>query len=199
MTNSLAVGVAFADPPLASGATVAAGGSGAPGRLPGTLNVPTYSSTGQGNAADATDDVLLTYTLPANTFDVAGRQVNITAMGKVAANGNNKRIKIWFGTTTQTPGLAVAGGTVIADSGTVTTNNLGWIATATVTKYGAPGSNTQVGAGAVISGATTNIALPAALTVAENAPINITVTGSSATSSSASDVVGQMLQVAFSN
>lgn len=200
MTNTVATGVAFADPPLASGSTINAGGSGVGGRLTGTLNTPTFSTTGQGNGADATDDVLLTFALPPGVFDIPGRQVIITASGKFAANGNNKRVKVWFGTTTQTPGLAVVGGTLVADSGTVTTNNGGWMASATVTKYGPNASNTQAGQGEILAGAaSTGTILPALCTAVESGVINVTVTGSSATSSGASDVVGQMITVGFAN
>src|ERR1700758_2535980 len=66
------------------------------------------SAAGLGNAADTTDDVLFTYALPANALDAAGRQITITAAGKFASTANNKRIKIWWGTTTQTVGSAVA-------------------------------------------------------------------------------------------
>lgn len=157
------------------------------------------TSAGQGNGADTTDDVLATYAVPANSLD-AGRQITIQAMGKTASNGNNKRIKIWWGTTTQTLGAAVAGGTLIADSGVVTTNNGGWNASATITKYGAPGANTQIGQGQVVAGAShTGTQVPVLLTAAENAAINVTVTGASGTSGAANDVLAQMLEVTFNN
>lgn len=168
-------------------------------RSGGNVSV-SVNSAGQGNGADTTDDVLATFALAANALDVAGRQVSITALGKFAANGNNKRIKLWWGTTTQTLGAAVAGGTLIADSGVVTTNGGGWNLNGLVTKYGANGSNTQIGQGAVVAGAThTGTLPPALLTATENAIINITVTGSSSTTGAANDVLGQMLDVAFSN
>jgi hypothetical protein len=192
-----AVGAYPGSIPTQMGASTAATGSARPG---GNINVPTYSSVGQGNGADTTDDVLATFALPANIFDIAGRQVSIAAMGKFASNGNNKTIKVWFGTTTQTLGAAVAGGTMIATSGVVTTNAGGWTLTAQVTKYGVAGSNTQVGQGAIVAGGThTGTSAPTATTAAENAVINITVTGASGTSGAANDVVVQMLQVSFSN
>lgn len=159
------------------------------------------SAAGLGNGADTTDDVLFTYALPASAFDVAGRQVTITASGKFAATANNKRIKIWWGTTTQTVGAAVAGGTLIADSGVVTTNAGGWTASAQVQKYGAAGSNTQLADDAqVVAGAShTGTLPPVLLTAAENAIINITVTGASPTTGAANDVLGQKFDVAFNN
>jgi hypothetical protein len=168
-------------------------------RSGGNISV-TVTAAGQGNGADTTDDVIATFALAANSLDVAGRQAVITALGKTAANANNKRIKLWWGTTTQTLGVAVAGGTLIADSGVVTTNAGGWNLNALVTKYGAAGANTQVGQGAIVVGIShTGTQVPALLTAPENAIINITVTGSSPTTGAANDVLAQMLDVAFSN
>jgi hypothetical protein len=169
-------------------------------RTGGNLSVQT-SATGQGNGADTTDDVLFTYALPANSLDAAGRQVTITAAGKFAGNGNNKRIKIWWGTTTQTVGSAVAGGTLIADSGVVTTNGGGWSASVQVTKYGAQLSNTQLSSNAaIVAGAThTGTLAPTALTASESGVINITITGASSTTGAANDVVGQLFDIAFNN
>lgn len=176
------------------------GQSGLGARLGGNVSIQ-VNATGQGNGADTTDDVLATYALPASALDVAGRQVTITAAGKFAANGNNKRIKIWWGTTTQTVGSPVVGGTLIADSGVVTTNGGGWSAGVQVTKYGAAGSNTQLSSNsAVVAGAShTGTTAPAALTANESGIINITITGSSSTSGAANDVVGQLFDVAFNN
>lgn len=159
------------------------------------------NAAGQGNGADTTDDVLFTYALPASALDVAGRQVTITAAGKFAATANNKRVKVWWGTTTQTVGAAVAGGTLIADSGVVTTNNGGWTASVQVSKYGAAGSNTQIATNAQVVAGTSHLgtAVPVALTAAENGVINITVTGSSSTTGAANDVLGQLLDIAFNN
>src|ERR1700737_3031452 len=168
-------------------------------RSGGNISAP-VNAAGQGNGADLTDDVIATFALPANAFDVAQRQVTITAIGKFAANANNKRIKLWWGTTTQTLGLAVVGGTLIADSGVSASNAGGWNASAIVTKYGAAGSNTQIGQGSIVAGAThTGTLPPVLLTAAENGVINITVTGASPTTGAANDVLAQMLDVAFAN
>ncbi|NPT59100.1 hypothetical protein [Paraburkholderia elongata] len=159
------------------------------------------SAAGQGNGADTTDDVLFTYALPANALDAAGRQITITAAGKFASTANNKRIKIWWGTTTQTVGAAVAGGTLIADSGVATTNGGGWSASVQVQKYGANGSNTQIATcAAVVAGAThLGTSAPATLTAVESGVINITITGSSPTTGAANDVVGQLFDIAYNN
>jgi hypothetical protein len=178
------------------GASTAATGIARPG---GNISNAVIAA-GQGNGADLTDDVLQTFALPANSLDIAGRQVIITALGKFASNGNNKRIKIWWGTTTQTPGLAVAGGVLIADSGVVTTNGGGWNAIAMVTKYGAPASNTQIGNGSIVAGVThTGTVVPPLLTATESAIINITITGASSTTGAANDILGQMFNIQFAN
>lgn len=187
---------AFAQP---AGGQVQAGASSAATRGSGNISVQT-SAAGNGNAADTTDDVLFAFTLPAKALDVAGRQLVIEAIGATAANGNNKQIKVWWGCTTAVVGSAVTGGTVIATSGTVTTNNGGWKAQATVTKYGAAGSNTQIAQGSTFAGAATEgVNVPVALTAPENAAIIIAVTGASGTTGAASDVVGNQLRVAFAN
>lgn len=158
------------------------------------------SAAGQGNSADTTDDVLFTYPLPAGAFDQAARQLVISAAGKFAATANNKRIKIWWGTTTQTVGAPVVGGTLICDSGVVAQNGGGWAATATVQKYGAAGSNTQLASQAQVIGTThLGAQVPVLLTAAENATINITITGASPTTGAANDVVAQQFDVQFFN
>jgi hypothetical protein len=186
---------------LSSGA-IQGGSAATPGfvRSCGNASVQ-VSAAGLGNGADTTDDVLFTYALPANAMDAAGRQITVTAAGKFASTANNKRIKIWWGTTTQTVGAAVAGGTLIADSGVATTNGGGWTATVQIQKYGANGSNTQIGTNAqVVAGAThLGTAAPTLLTAAENGVINITITGASPTTGAANDVVGQLFDIAFNN
>lgn len=180
-------------------------GGTAPGSAPlrstGNVNVQTAYPTGNGNAAATTDTVLFTYALPANALVNTGSQITVTASGSFAANANNKQVKIWWGTTTQTVGSAVAGGTLIAQSGVVTTNGGGWEATVQVQKYGAAGSNTQLATAAqVIAGAVhTGTSAPAALTAVESGVINITVTGASSTTGAANDVVGNQFDIAFNN
>ncbi|NKI68958.1 hypothetical protein GN109_05960 [Collimonas pratensis] len=186
---------------MLSGASLQAG-QATPGSVRTCGNVSVQvSAAGLGNGADTTDDVLFTYALPANSLDAAGRQLTITAAGKFAANGNNKRIKVWFGTTTQTVGAAVVGGTVIADSAVQTTNGGGWAASVQVQKYGVSGSNTQISTCAQIAAGASHLgtSAPVALTSAENAVINITITGSSPTTGAANDVAGQLFDIAFNN
>jgi hypothetical protein len=55
------------------------------------------SAAGVGNGADATDDTLMSCSLPKNLFDVAGRCVTIQAYGTVAAGSATKTIQFKFG------------------------------------------------------------------------------------------------------
>jgi hypothetical protein len=152
-----------------------------------------------GNNADTTDDVLASYTLPASSFDVAGRGLCITAQGSTGSTTNNKRVKLWFNATIS--GAAVTGGNVIADTGpwvntTIPNNNVGWQLMANVFKSGATGSNTQYAQGTVILGGIHGgINLPVFPTAVESGAIVIAVTGSSYTTGTANDVVASWFEV----
>lgn len=154
-----------------------------------------------GNGADATDDILWGMALDANAFDINGRGMSLTINGNFAANGNNKRVKLWVNPTmvgqTVTAGV-ISGGTVsgvgsgilLYDSGVQTGNNVGWNIGLLYYKYGIAGSNTQNYNVQPIFGNThggVTKTLQAAM--AENAIMNFVVTGSSPTSSAANDVV----------
>ena len=153
-----------------------------------------------GNAADATDDILDGFVLLPNAFNAKGIGLCLTAQGKFAANGNNKRIKIWINPTmagqTVTAGVisggtvtAVGAGVLILDSGVLTDSGVGWAAIVNFFKYGASGANTQYSQGSIIHGATHGgITLPVLSTLTESAAMNVVITGSSG-SSAASDVV----------
>lgn len=144
-----------------------------------------FSAAGIGNGADATDDTLFTYSLPANSLDATGRQIVIEAFGKFAANGNNKTVKLWFGTT------------MVFSSGVVTTNNLGWWAMMRLTKTGA---STQIGIGFGVGGAAIwSVAVPMAGTETDTGAITIKVTGASPTTGAASDVLGNAMTIRYEN
>ena len=147
-------------------------------------------------ASTAADVVLAVYALPASSFDVAGRALNIFAQGDVANNTNSKRVKLYYGCTTAVVGSAVTGGTVIADTGAYTTTGAaGFIVEANVVKTGATGSNTQRGLHASAQvGAVVGSLLPStALTAPENATILIAVTGNAATATT--DITLQFFEV----
>lgn len=153
------------------------------------------SAAGIQPGGTAVDSVLAAYSLPANSFDIAGRGLAITAQGSFGATGNNKRVKIFFNATTAVVGAAVTGGTAIADTGVVTTNGGGWSVQANVFKTGAAGSNTQLGLHqqAQIGGAVAALVAPQAIAAVENAPILIAITGNAATV--VSDIVFNFLEI----
>lgn len=177
-----------------SGACYAAGGTNPSteitqfGNGSGTFgeegNLFKYASAGLNPGGTAADYVVAAYALPANSFDSSGRTITITANGGFASNTNTKRCKIIIGATTATVGSAVVGGTTIADTGNyATTGAVGWSISASVAKYGAAASNTQIGIHAASQmGATVGSLLaPVALTLTENAAVNIAITANAAT------------------
>lgn len=171
---------------------VLAQAGGGTGVMPPEGNINKQSSlAGIGNGADTTDDVLFTYTLPANSLDQANREVTINAYGHFAANSNNKRVKLWFGAT------------VVADTGALVgaaANGFGWQLTALITKVGAGGTNTQKAQGQQMSGTTHGgCTIPANPTEVESGGIVIKVTGSSYTSGVANDVLGEYMSTNFMN
>lgn len=156
------------------------------------------------NAADTTDDILAGFVLPAGALDVANRGILLNFQGRFAANGNNKTIKVWANPTTMTgstttngviSGGVAAGGTPLFTTGVITSNALGWEVSCLLSKYGAAGSNTQMLQSTNILGTVHGgISLPTAITLAENAAINIVVTGASGTTGAAADVACWLAQ-----
>lgn len=141
------------------------------------------SLAGIGNSADSLTDTLFTYPLPANALDVAGRGVKITAWGKFAAIGDNKRVRLYFGAT------------MVADSGIVTDNGTGWSLEAIVVKTG---SNLQIAQGKGSHGSTSlGSGTPTTPTEVDTAVIVIKCTGEFAGTGtdSANEVLGQFFQV----
>jgi len=146
--------------------------------------VRAVSQPGISPAATGGDYVLAVTSIPANSFDIAGRGLNFLAMGSFASNTAVKTVKIFFAATTAVVGSVVTGGTVIA-SGTsnATLGSGGWNLEANVFKYGAAGSNTQLGlhtsfqSGNIVGA----LAAPSVLTAIETATIIVAVTGNAAT------------------
>ncbi|MDB5310681.1 MAG: hypothetical protein JWO38_4883 [Gemmataceae bacterium] len=179
-------------------------------RTEGNLAVGAGNPIAQ-NGADLTDDILWGCVLPASVLDVAFRQITIAFSGQTGGTANNKRFKLFVNPTMAgqvvTNGIisggTVTAGTPICDSGTwtATNNNVAFQGGAQLTKYGAPGSNTQMtGMVFAILGATHGGAQPGQpLTLPENAPISIVITGSSYTTGAAGDVKLQSATVTGSN
>lgn len=57
------------------------------------------SSAGIGTGADTTEDVLFTFSLPANSLDQNGRGVAIRVFGSLANNAHTKTVKMYFGSS----------------------------------------------------------------------------------------------------
>ncbi|MDB5306210.1 MAG: hypothetical protein JWO38_412 [Gemmataceae bacterium] len=192
-------------------------GSSAVGAVLGAFREEGNIAVGAGNpiaqnGADTTDDILWGCQIPANVFDVAFRQLSIAFQGQTGATANNKRFKLFVnptmaGQTVSAAGIisggTVTAGTPICDSGTwtATNNNVAFQGGAQITKYGAGGSNTQMtGQVFAILGSTHGGAQAGqALTLPENAVINIVITGSSYTTGAAGDVKLQTATVTGSN
>jgi hypothetical protein len=164
--------------------------------LSGNINQQ-ISSAGISPGATAADNVLFAFAIPANSFDIAGRQITITAFGSFVNNVNAKRCKIIFNPASAVVGSTVgASGTTIADTGSFSTAaNVGWQLVGQVTKYGLTGSNTQIGsqleaqAGASVA----TLGVPSLITATESGLILVAVTGNAATT--ASDILGNGLTV----
>lgn len=152
----------------------------------------------QNPGATAADNVLAVYSLPANTFDTAGRSIRVRACGSFANNANAKTVKLIFNPATAVVGSTVGtGGTTIATTGAFSTAAaVAWVIEAEVFKTGAAGSNTQTSITTDIQIAATTPALsvPAASTAKENANILVAVTGNAATT--ATDIALILFEVA---
>jgi hypothetical protein len=154
------------------------------------------SSAGVSPGATGADNVIAVYSLPANSFDIAGRTITITASGSFAANGNTKRVKVIVNPATAVVGSTVgASGVTVCDTGAVTTSGGGWQLQASVIKYGAVGSNTQLGIHnqAQIGAAVGAMLAPSAITATEGGAILVAITGNSTIT--ASDIVFSFLEV----
>jgi hypothetical protein len=170
------------------------GASLAPMLSEGNINLQVASAGVQPGATGA-DNVLAVYSLPGNAFDIAGRGISITAAGSFGATVNNKRVKIIFNPASAVLGSTVGGGgSTICDTGTIAQNAGGWQLMASVFKYGASGSNTQIGIHnqAIVSTAVAPVA-PSLITAAEVGAILIAVTGNATTA--VADIVFNFLEV----
>lgn len=126
------------------------------------VNTTTQATTG------TSEEILATYTLPANTLSANGKGVRITAHGTLAANGNTKVVRIRFG------GI---GGTTVTARSTVG-NNVAWEATALIFRTGAA---TQIAVGRAFSSLDNVQLSDSAPTQTLANAIDIVVTGTTAT------------------
>lgn len=138
-------------------------------------NIFTYlSATGTGNGNDTTEDLLQSFVLPANAFDIPGRGLWLYAFGTLANNAHSKTAKLYFGSS------------IVLSSGAQTGANLGWALELVVFKTGA---NAQIASGQPVVGTTHGgVTLPLIGTETDTAGITIKVTGQTGTAA-ANDVV----------
>lgn len=137
------------------------------------------------NPAGITNDyVLAVYTIPASSFSATGKGIQFTAAGNLGNDSQTKRVKMIFNPTAAVVGSIVSGGTTLGDTGSVTQANVGWILQSQVFKYGAAGSNTQIGQFEDGSVGTLNlgVGLASAITANESSSILLAVTGNATTS-----------------
>lgn len=147
----------------------------------GLLNLQ-QSSAGLSPGATGADNVVAMFSLPANTFDVAGRGIRIIAAGQFASNGDTKTVRLFFNPSTAVIGSTIgAGGSMLANSAAITQNGSGFVLEAEVFKFGAAGSNTQVGFGrTTITSAVAPLA-PVFPTATESGAILVAMTANCAT------------------
>lgn len=92
------------------------------------------SSTTQTGNVGTGEDVLLDYSLPANTLAVNNQSIRVKAFGTIANNANNKRLRFRFGT---------AGTNLVLDTTAAYANNAyNWLMEAEIYRTGAA---TQIG------------------------------------------------------
>lgn len=136
--------------------------------------------TSLGNGADQTEDVIATYSIPANTLGANYAQgIEIEAWGTFGATGDNKQVKLYFG------------GTSIA-TGVVTSNAKNWFLKLKIFRTG---TNAQVvvGEGQID---TTNITpTVTTATETETAAIVAKATGQETTASTANQIISKLFVV----
>ena len=139
------------------------------------LSVNTTSTA----SASTTKSTLLSYSLPANTLNQAGRCVKIKFWGTAKATANNKTQTIDFGAVT------------VATTGAVANNNGVWNADAIVCRTGA---NAQTAIGTTISAAT-GAATQATATETDTAAITIAGTATNVTDVDGTTAKGLLVEV----
>jgi hypothetical protein len=135
--------------------TFDAGGSTTQIRPSGVISINTGSQATIGTS----EETLMSFSLPANTLDVNGRGVRITAWGTTAANGNNKVTKITFGGTQVTVRGAAADNdhrwrheVLVFRTGAATQESIGTVFSGTNNSGNTP-VNTYATPGETLSGA----------------------------------------------
>jgi hypothetical protein len=165
-------------------------------RTTGNVYVDVRAAAGISPSATGAYKILSAVLVPANSLSSVGRGFKVTVWGAWANNGNTKQIQVVLGATnTVMPALdgtvTVTGGTVIGDSGAVTTAAGNWILECMLIKTGAPSANTQGSMTTRMQNTATPVALGAWTdqTFVQTNPLLLAVTGNATTT--ATDIVYQ--------
>jgi hypothetical protein len=151
----------------------------------GEGNIFLSAGTGLQPTATGSEAVLAVCTLPSLSFDQPGRGITVNALGSLTASGTGtaQRVRLWFNTGSAATagtllGTGSAGATIIADTGAVSNSVGAWSIGALVFKYGANGSNTQLGVHQLcqVGGTAQALLSPSLLTATESGPINVALT-----------------------
>lgn len=100
---------------LPPGSQVGVGAGGASGSVCGTL----FTDFTDRPTTITTEEHLVGYTLPADTLNVDGRGLSITAWGTTAANANTKALRIYFGGTGGTGGTIIVNASAAVNNGSI--------------------------------------------------------------------------------
>ena len=183
--------------------TFTLGGSTGTFGTEGNLNVQVSAagvSPAAGSAGTPADLVMATYTVPASAFSAAGKGITIMAAGSFGATSNVKLVKLWVNPATAVVGATIgASGVLICSTASVTTNGTGWQIEGSLFKYGAAGSNTQIGLHnqAQVGAAVASMLAPNLVTATESGAVLVAITGYASTT--VTDVVFNFLQVNATN
>ena len=148
--------------------------------------MPTLYVTGvsAGNAADLTEDIIQSYTLPGGTLFYVGDIVHVVAGGVFGATTDVKTARIRFGGVT---------GTVLASPSGNTAGQIRWCAEAWVVKTGT-GTQSFTSMGDTVN-ATTDGTSAGTTALDDTAAIQIVVTGQNGASATAGAVGAQYFHV----
>ncbi len=156
---------------------IAAGNGGSTVNPEGVLSV---NITSNGNTAVTTEEILMSYSLPAKTLSATKKGLKIRVWGTTAANTDNKTMKLYFGSVVITTPLAA-------------TNNKNWELELEVYKSG---TNTQVVFGNGQVDTTVVTPLVTTGTETDTGAITIKATGTAGTAN-ANDIVAKGLIVEY--
>lgn len=151
------------------------GKSGAAAAGGGAISVQ-LSAAGIGNGADTTADTLFSLTLPANVFDIVGRNIEVVAWGSCTSQAATRTVALTWGAS---PGNASIAPTISLTSGTAGS----WQFVLNVFKTA---SNVQIATCAFDNtgaAAPRSIALFNAGTEVDTSPIKILLTGQTSVAS----------------